>query len=208
MKNQAHANKCGAKTRSGQPCKNNAMPNGKCRMHGGKATGPKDQTKNKNAVTTGEHETIWMDTLEEDERVLFNVIETDIRKQLEDDIKLYTLRERRMLNRIKTLNKKDLNVVTHEQRQGTDQGQTSKYDVVERENAIDQIQRIEEALTRVQDKKARLLELKHRIENTMTDNSKKQAEIEFIKERTKLIKGEKKDTSMLESLINVVNDDD
>ena len=26
---------CGAKTRSGSPCKNRAMPNGRCRMHGG-----------------------------------------------------------------------------------------------------------------------------------------------------------------------------
>lgn len=30
---------CGAKTRSGEPCKNAAMPNGRCRMHGGKSTG-------------------------------------------------------------------------------------------------------------------------------------------------------------------------
>ena len=30
---------CNAKTRSGKPCKNYAMPNGKCRMHGGKSTG-------------------------------------------------------------------------------------------------------------------------------------------------------------------------
>ena len=29
---------CGAKTRSGQPCQNRAMSNGRCRMHGGKAT--------------------------------------------------------------------------------------------------------------------------------------------------------------------------
>lgn len=29
------ANKCNAKTRSGTHCKNLAMPNGKCRMHGG-----------------------------------------------------------------------------------------------------------------------------------------------------------------------------
>ena len=28
---------CGAKTRSGNPCKSPAMPNGRCRMHGGKS---------------------------------------------------------------------------------------------------------------------------------------------------------------------------
>jgi len=31
--------RCGAKTRDGDPCKNAAMPNGRCRMHGGKSTG-------------------------------------------------------------------------------------------------------------------------------------------------------------------------
>jgi len=28
---------CGAKTRDGDPCKNWSMPNGRCRMHGGKS---------------------------------------------------------------------------------------------------------------------------------------------------------------------------
>ena len=32
--------RCGAYARTtGQPCKNGAMPNGRCRMHGGKSTG-------------------------------------------------------------------------------------------------------------------------------------------------------------------------
>ncbi|NBT79145.1 MAG: hypothetical protein EBT04_11950 [Betaproteobacteria bacterium] len=33
--------KCGARCRSGMPCKNSAMRNGRCRMHGGKSTGPR-----------------------------------------------------------------------------------------------------------------------------------------------------------------------
>jgi len=33
--------RCGAKTRKGPPCKSPAMANGRCRMHGGKSTGPK-----------------------------------------------------------------------------------------------------------------------------------------------------------------------
>lgn len=33
------AMQCGAKTRTGQPCKTPAMPNGRCRMHGGKHPG-------------------------------------------------------------------------------------------------------------------------------------------------------------------------
>ena len=33
--------KCSAKTRAGLACKNWGMPNGRCRMHGGKSTGPR-----------------------------------------------------------------------------------------------------------------------------------------------------------------------
>lgn len=32
-----NAPRCGARTRSGSPCKAPAMPNGRCRMHGGKS---------------------------------------------------------------------------------------------------------------------------------------------------------------------------
>lgn len=54
--NQPHANNlCGAKTRAGTPCKNRAMPNGKCRMHGGKSTGPKDITKLKKNKNSEKH---------------------------------------------------------------------------------------------------------------------------------------------------------
>src|SRR5690625_3986080 len=38
--------RCGAKTRSGNTCKNWAMPNGRCRMHGGKSTGPPKGNQN------------------------------------------------------------------------------------------------------------------------------------------------------------------
>jgi hypothetical protein len=32
---------CEAKTRSGTPCKTPSMKNGRCRLHGGKSTGPR-----------------------------------------------------------------------------------------------------------------------------------------------------------------------
>jgi hypothetical protein len=35
------AARCGAKTRRGTPCQCRAMPNGRCRLHGGLSTGPK-----------------------------------------------------------------------------------------------------------------------------------------------------------------------
>jgi hypothetical protein len=33
--------RCGARTRTGTPCKAPAMPAGRCRMHGGLSTGPR-----------------------------------------------------------------------------------------------------------------------------------------------------------------------
>src|SRR5580704_886479 len=41
--NPDNAPRCGARTRSGTPCKGPAMPNGRCRMHGGLSTGPKTE---------------------------------------------------------------------------------------------------------------------------------------------------------------------
>jgi len=38
--------RCGAKTRKGTPCQSPAMPNGRCRMHGGKSTGAPKGNKN------------------------------------------------------------------------------------------------------------------------------------------------------------------
>lgn len=35
--------RCGAKTRKGTPCRAPAMPNGRCKLHGGKSTGPKTE---------------------------------------------------------------------------------------------------------------------------------------------------------------------
>ena len=34
-----HHPRCGAKCRTGEPCKNPSMRNGRCRMHGGKSSG-------------------------------------------------------------------------------------------------------------------------------------------------------------------------
>ncbi|HEY3846812.1 MAG TPA: HGGxSTG domain-containing protein, partial [Acetobacteraceae bacterium] len=36
--------RCGAKTRAGCSCRQSAMPNGRCRLHGGRSTGPRTET--------------------------------------------------------------------------------------------------------------------------------------------------------------------
>jgi hypothetical protein len=71
---------CGATTRGGTICKNLTMKNGRCRLHGGKSTGPKNSTKlkgnqnaygNKANLMTGEFEKIDWYTLTETERDWF-----------------------------------------------------------------------------------------------------------------------------------------
>jgi uncharacterized protein YjcR len=46
-----HSSICGARTRLGRLCKNPGMPNGRCRMHGGKSPGA--PLGNKNALKHG-----------------------------------------------------------------------------------------------------------------------------------------------------------
>ncbi len=101
---------CGAKTRSGEPCKKAGLQNGRCRLHGGKSTGPKDPAKlkgNKNALKHGLYETIWLDTLTDEERELFAQVATDPKAQVENEFRLCDIRIRRMMQRIRQEEQKD-----------------------------------------------------------------------------------------------------
>lgn len=71
--------RCGAKTRSGQPCQAQAMPNGRCRMHGGKDSGAPKQ--NTNALKHG----FYSDALTAEELVLYQRAEVG---SLDDEIRL------------------------------------------------------------------------------------------------------------------------
>ncbi|WBL27532.1 HGGxSTG domain-containing protein [Bacillus safensis] len=97
---------CGAKTRQKTPCKKAPLKNGRCRLHGGKSTGPKNKEKhreslkgNKNAIVTGEYETISFDTLLDDEKELFKMIPEDIDKQVKGRYKILEIRTRRLMQR-------------------------------------------------------------------------------------------------------------
>jgi uncharacterized protein YjcR len=54
--NFLNAPKCGARTRKGKPCCAPAMKNGRCRLHGGKSTGP--PMGNQNALKHGMYSSI------------------------------------------------------------------------------------------------------------------------------------------------------
>lgn len=140
---------------------------------------------NKKAVRTGEFESIWFDTLEDDEQELLDEIDTDPIVQADEAIALLSIRERRMLQRIKKLT----DGLTENQRRVLQQlktikdvieihdeksGQTKKLPITRNEmveaeieettyRVIDDILKLEEALTRVQDKKLKAIELKNRL---------------------------------------------
>ncbi|NJJ37836.1 phage terminase small subunit [Paenibacillus apii] len=140
---------------------------------------------NKKAVTTGEFETIWFDTLTTDEQRLLDQIDTDTLVQAEEAIALLTIRERRMMQRIKDLMEgltekersvlyelkttKDVGVV-HDEKTGLtkkvpisrDQLVKSKVEISS-VRIMDDILKREEALTRVQAQKLRAIETKNRI---------------------------------------------
>lgn len=95
--------------------------------------------QNKNAVTTGEFETLFFDCLEPQELELVDTVVLDKHLLLLQEIQLLTVREHRMLKRVEWL-----------------KGQGSSVELLE------QIQNIENALTRVQASKQRAIDSLHR----------------------------------------------
>lgn len=144
--------------KGGQPGNKNAVGN-----KGGAA--PKE---NKNAVKTGEFETLFFDALEEDEKQLISMIQLDKEQLLLQEIQLLTVRERRMLKRIE-----DIKRAASDQEKEEIAGMTAvKYksgtekdkwtDLTEYTGALGQIQAVEDALTRVQARKQKAIDSLHR----------------------------------------------
>lgn len=170
-----------------QNSKGHGAPKGNKNAVGNRG-GPGGPYGNKKAVTTGEFETIWFDCLTEEEQRLYDKIDTDTLTQVEADIKFFTVRERRMMERIRRrmdgLTEKERKVlqelvqkkvaipVTHEVTGETKVVTVNQPEMVITEitetdcRAIDDILKLEEALTRIQDKKTKAIALKHTIEVT------------------------------------------
>ena len=161
--------KCEAKTRAGHPCRKPAgwgtdhNGTGRCKLHGGKSPGGKPG--NKSAVTTGAYETIHAAALTEEELGLYGQIDVTPRAQIEEEIRLLTIRERRMLMRIMEL---AMGVGADPVRVVKTVGWSIKGRIdlteVHDEAAVERIQRIEQALTRVQVAKRQAIESLRRIE--------------------------------------------
>lgn len=121
-------------------------------------------TNNKNAVKTGEFETLFFDALEEDEKQLISMVQLDKEQLLLQEIQLLTVRERRMLKRIE-----DIKHTAEGQEDEKAAGMTAvkykdslKDESTEYTGALGQIQAVEDALTRVQARKQKAIDSLHR----------------------------------------------
>ncbi len=120
--------------------------------------------ENKNAVKTGEFETLFFDALEEDEKKLISLVQLDKEQLLLQEIQLLTVRERRMLKRIE-----DIKQSAADQVESKAPGMTAvkfksstEEDATEYTGALGQIQAVEDALTRVQARKQKAIDSLHR----------------------------------------------
>lgn len=128
---------------------------------------------NQNAVTTGEYANIFNTVLDDDEQnILKNELE-GTKETLLQEIKILTIREKRMLARIKELKEKnrDMTIMKiHKDKDGTS---------TEVAHTLHLINKVEEGLTRVQETKRRDLELLYRMNNDK-NNSEGKSFVEIV----------------------------
>lgn len=125
---------------------------------------------NKNAVTTGEFETLLFDCLDPEEQRLAQTVPENKQKLLMQEIQLLTVRERRMLKRIDLLRNSlgDSGVASGDETGMTAVGhrkgleKDKETDLLEYRGKLGQIQNIEDALTRVQARKQAAIDALHR----------------------------------------------
>ena len=153
------------------------------------ATGPPE---NKNAVKTGEFETLFFDTLNPEELQLAETIGLDKEQLLLQEIQLLTVREYRMLHRIEAL--KNAETQQNEDEKSPPGMTVVKYtdglekgdctELKEYAGILGQIQQIEDALTRVQAKKQKAIETIHKFgyDDAKLELATMQLELQIMKQ--------------------------
>lgn len=125
---------------------------------------------NKNAVVTGEYETIYKEVLEDDELILYDSLQVKSKEDaLINDYKILTIRERRMLARIQKLKQqgKDMTIDFIRKKNNSSETET----ITEAEPTINMIQRIEDSLTRVQEAKRKCIDTLNKLNEDNSGNN-------------------------------------
>ena len=138
----------------------------------GNSGGPGAEIGNKRAVTTGEYETILVNTLSEEEKNIYNNLRVNNKTEcIEQEYKMLSIREYRILKRIKNIQdkEKDMSIERIVKRQYSSDSSNETETVTEATNVVNPLQKLEDSLTRVQDAKRKCLDSLHKIE---TDDRK------------------------------------
>lgn len=171
----------------------------------GNSGGPGAETGNKRAVTTGEYETILVNVLSEEEKNIYENLKIDNKRQcIEEEYKMLTIREYRILKRIKSIQdkEKDMNIERIVKRQYNSDTSNETETVTEATNVVNPLQKLEDSLTRVQEAKRKCLDSLHKME---TDDRKLELdlirlEIEAAREDNSNNAEDMKDDSFIKAL--------
>lgn len=139
---------------------------------------------NKNAVTTGEFENIFDTVLNEKEQKILKSNPQGTKETILQELKLLTIREIRMLDRVNELKNKNHDMTITRISKGNEGGTSTEI-----QNTLLLVNKIEDGLTRVQESKRRHLDLLYKIECDKGSIVEKPNEIEF-----------KRNTNLLESI--------
>lgn len=124
------------------------------------------QEGNKNAVKTGLYEKIFFDSLDDEEVTLISSIDDNRIKALERELALLTVREYRIMKRIKETQERASMLSTIHNRKVKDGGgnlvgdEISTYSL----SSFEALNKLDDALTKIQDKKVRTIETICKIE--------------------------------------------
>lgn len=129
----------------------------KCNKNAKNNKGGQPPIGNKNAVTTGEYESIFQNVLTDEEKSIFKKIKVEntdslLLNEYIEEYKLLTIRELRMMRRIMTLEQSERDMTIGSiKKKNNSQGNIET--TTEAEATLDKIQRIEDGLTRVTEAK-------------------------------------------------------
>ena len=158
----------------------------------GNKGGPGAEKGNKRALTTGEYENIFSGVFSEEENDIFNNYKIENKKNaLLEELKILTIRERRMLQRIQNLQEKNkdmtIDSISKTNYQSTEWNkENSVTTITHAENTTLVIQQIEEALTRVQESKRRCIESLNKVGIDGERLEIEKAKLEIEKKRLEL----------------------
>lgn len=163
---------------------------------------------NQNAFKTGEYQTIFKDALNEEEQKIYDSYTIEDKKEvLLEELKILTIREYRMsktINKLKNSKEMVISSISKTNHQSTKfNNENYVTTITHADNTTDKIQKIEEALTRVQEAKRRCIDSLHKIEN---DNRK--LELELIRLEVEATKEDNSNVEDLQddSFIKALND--